>query len=87
MAAVSCQVCGPEGGAGLAKYKCPTCFLKYCSVVCFKRHKETPCSKPDQQPANNRGNRPTGGWESGRKRGREVREGLGCITHEFTVSG
>ena len=25
------------------RYKCPTCFLKYCSVNCFKVHKESPC--------------------------------------------
>ncbi|KAI7868341.1 hypothetical protein BDF14DRAFT_584821 [Spinellus fusiger] len=26
-----------------AKYKCPKCSLAYCSVVCYKVHKETPC--------------------------------------------
>mmetsp|Transcript_43124 Transcript_43124/g.82246 ORF Transcript_43124/g.82246 Transcript_43124/m.82246 type:complete len:145 (-) Transcript_43124:243-677(-) len=38
-----CGVCaGPP-----SKYKCPICRLPYCSVPCFKNHKETPCSKPD----------------------------------------
>ncbi|KAG6613907.1 putative MYND Zn-finger protein/hormone receptor interactor [Phytophthora cinnamomi] len=26
-----------------AKYKCPTCRAPYCSLVCCKKHKETPC--------------------------------------------
>ena len=25
------------------KYKCPRCELRYCSLQCYKRHKETPC--------------------------------------------
>ncbi|CAI5736448.1 unnamed protein product [Hyaloperonospora brassicae] len=29
-----------------AKYKCPTCRLLYCSLVCCKTHKETPCAPP-----------------------------------------
>ncbi|KAL6077599.1 Zinc finger HIT domain-containing protein 3 [Balamuthia mandrillaris] len=48
---VLCQVC--ENGT--AKYKCPKCFLNYCSVVCFRKHKEQPCSErpapgPSQHP-------------------------------------
>ncbi|KAJ3106607.1 hypothetical protein HDU97_005972 [Phlyctochytrium planicorne] len=27
-----------------SKYKCPGCFAPYCSVTCFKTHKETPCA-------------------------------------------
>ncbi|GAQ88372.1 hypothetical protein KFL_004220110 [Klebsormidium nitens] len=38
-----CIVCGKEG----AGYKCPVCRRPYCSVVCYKVHKEVPCSKPD----------------------------------------
>lgn len=36
-----CKVCtGNE-----AKYKCPACNLPYCSIKCFKQHKEEkPCS-------------------------------------------
>ncbi|ORE02645.1 hypothetical protein BCV72DRAFT_214839 [Rhizopus microsporus var. microsporus] len=34
-----CQVCEQEE----SKYKCPNCRLPYCSLVCFKKHKETPC--------------------------------------------
>eukprot|EP00274_Cyanoptyche_gloeocystis_P001937 CAMPEP_0196651752 /NCGR_PEP_ID=MMETSP1086-20130531/849_1 /TAXON_ID=77921 /ORGANISM="Cyanoptyche gloeocystis , Strain SAG4.97" /LENGTH=142 /DNA_ID=CAMNT_0041981925 /DNA_START=8 /DNA_END=436 /DNA_ORIENTATION=+ len=34
-----CQICQKAA----FKYKCPTCRLKYCSVVCYKTHKESPC--------------------------------------------
>ncbi|KAG6614384.1 putative MYND Zn-finger protein/hormone receptor interactor [Phytophthora cinnamomi] len=39
-----------------AKYKCPTCRAPYCSLVCCKKHKETPCEsapvpeKPQESP-------------------------------------
>ncbi|KAJ8749503.1 hypothetical protein K2173_025698 [Erythroxylum novogranatense] len=36
-----CQVCNEAQ----SKYKCPSCVIPYCSLVCFKKHKETPCSK------------------------------------------
>lgn len=36
-----CQVCVHAE----SKYKCPTCLLPYCSVMCFKQHKEVPCSR------------------------------------------
>lgn len=39
----------------MPKYKCPTCYIKYCSVACFKKHKETPCQKPDGPVAGSRG--------------------------------
>ncbi|XP_068633601.1 zinc finger HIT domain-containing protein 3 [Battus philenor] len=29
-----------------SKYKCPTCRQPYCSVACYKVHKETPCAAP-----------------------------------------
>ncbi|CAL5427271.1 unnamed protein product [Camellia sinensis] len=38
-----CQVCEEAQ----SKYKCPTCLIPYCSVVCFKKHKEVPCVKPE----------------------------------------
>ncbi|XVF21443.1 hypothetical protein REPUB_Repub12eG0090900 [Reevesia pubescens] len=38
-----CQVCNQSQ----SKYKCPSCLLPYCSLACFKRHKETPCAKPE----------------------------------------
>ncbi|THG16415.1 hypothetical protein TEA_005858 [Camellia sinensis var. sinensis] len=38
-----CQVCDEAQ----SKYKCPTCLIPYCSVVCFKKHKEVPCVKPE----------------------------------------
>lgn len=38
---VVCEVCTVAG----FKYKCPSCRLKYCSVACYKLHKETPCSR------------------------------------------
>eukprot|EP00899_Mesostigma_viride_P021287 jgi/Mesvir1/2915/Mv13985-RA.1 len=28
-----------------SKYKCPTCRALYCSVACYRKHKETPCSQ------------------------------------------
>ncbi|GER55117.1 HIT-type Zinc finger family protein [Striga asiatica] len=38
-----CQVCEEAP----SKYKCPTCLVPYCSLACFKKHKEIPCSKPE----------------------------------------
>ncbi|KND01953.1 uncharacterized protein SPPG_02461 [Spizellomyces punctatus DAOM BR117] len=38
----ACQVCKEQA----AKYKCSTCILPYCSLACYKKHKETPCSPP-----------------------------------------
>ncbi|OAY34745.1 zinc finger HIT domain-containing protein 3 [Manihot esculenta] len=37
-----CQVCNEAQ----SKYKCPSCLAPYCSLVCFKKHKEIPCAKP-----------------------------------------
>uniref|UniRef100_A0A1D1YUT3 Zinc finger HIT domain-containing protein 3 n=1 Tax=Anthurium amnicola TaxID=1678845 RepID=A0A1D1YUT3_9ARAE len=34
-----CGVCK----AVASKYKCPSCLLPYCSMTCFKKHKEIPC--------------------------------------------
>ncbi|XP_017188045.1 uncharacterized protein LOC126624130 isoform X2 [Malus sylvestris] len=39
---VVCQVCNEAQ----SKYKCPSCRAPYCSVPCFKKHKENPCSLP-----------------------------------------
>ncbi|ETI42462.1 hypothetical protein F441_12402 [Phytophthora nicotianae CJ01A1] len=47
-----CQVCETAE----SKYKCPTCRAPYCSLVCCKKHKETPCEpapvreKPQEPP-------------------------------------
>ncbi|KNA07874.1 hypothetical protein SOVF_167690 [Spinacia oleracea] len=46
-----CKVCNEAK----SKYKCPACLIPYCSLVCFKKHKETPCAtaKPvmsDEEP-------------------------------------
>ncbi|KAL6564559.1 hypothetical protein OROMI_016009 [Orobanche minor] len=38
-----CEVCEKA----LSKYKCPICLIPYCSLVCFKKHKEIPCAKPE----------------------------------------
>ncbi|XP_022572698.1 zinc finger HIT domain-containing protein 3 isoform X2 [Brassica napus] len=38
----------------VSKYKCPCCLVPYCSVGCFKKHKELPCVKPsstEEKPA------------------------------------
>nr|CAG4650647.1 EOG090X0JQ4 [Sida crystallina] len=39
---VKCEICSNNP----FKYKCPTCLIKYCSLVCYKLHKENPCQKP-----------------------------------------
>ncbi|KAL4557070.1 hypothetical protein LXL04_035240 [Taraxacum kok-saghyz] len=41
-----CKVCEKAE----SKYKCPACFVPYCSLICFKKHKETPCDKPVHVP-------------------------------------
>ena len=28
-----------------SKYKCPNCKIVYCSLICYKNHKEVPCTK------------------------------------------
>ncbi|EIE76654.1 hypothetical protein G6F46_011933 [Rhizopus delemar] len=45
---VSCQVCNDAE----SKYKCPKCRLQYCSLVCFKKHKESSCSTNQQEDQN-----------------------------------
>ncbi|KOB64469.1 Zinc finger HIT domain-containing protein 3 [Operophtera brumata] len=42
---MTCIQCGET-----SKYKCPTCQQPYCSVACFKEHKQTPCLKPTEPP-------------------------------------
>lgn len=37
-----CQICHKAQ----SKYKCPKCYLLYCSLACFKKHKELPCVNP-----------------------------------------
>lgn len=34
-----CEICKNQ----ISKYKCPKCVIKYCSVSCFKSHKENDC--------------------------------------------
>lgn len=41
MAPRTCEVCQEAQ----SKYKCPTCLAPYCSLGCFKKHKENPCKK------------------------------------------
>ncbi|CAG4987135.1 unnamed protein product [Parnassius apollo] len=38
---MSCIHCGSN-----SKYKCPTCLQPYCSVACYKLHKQNPCCVP-----------------------------------------
>ncbi|KAK7267508.1 hypothetical protein RIF29_20183 [Crotalaria pallida] len=40
-----CQVCN----VAQSKYKCPSCYVPYCSLACFKKHKESPCVKPSSE--------------------------------------
>ncbi|KAL8224998.1 hypothetical protein R6Q57_017555 [Mikania cordata] len=37
-----CKVCEKTE----SRYKCPVCLIPYCSLVCFKKHKEIQCVKP-----------------------------------------
>lgn len=40
----NCEVCKSEE----PKYKCPVCLVLYCSLGCYKQHKEEKCNrKPD----------------------------------------
>ncbi|KAK6002388.1 hypothetical protein QM012_002026 [Aureobasidium pullulans] len=32
-----------------SKYKCPSCQLRYCSIACFKQHKETHANDPPRE--------------------------------------
>ncbi|XP_034290484.1 zinc finger HIT domain-containing protein 3 [Pantherophis guttatus] len=41
-----CVVCGREGRQA-AKYRCPGCRERYCSVPCYKKHKEECASGAD----------------------------------------
>ncbi|XP_008805224.1 zinc finger HIT domain-containing protein 3 isoform X2 [Phoenix dactylifera] len=41
MAPRTCEVCKEAQ----SKYKCPICLAPYCSLGCFKKHKENPCKK------------------------------------------
>ncbi|ELU04420.1 hypothetical protein CAPTEDRAFT_197103 [Capitella teleta] len=44
-----CRVCSIEPH----KYKCPKCFLRYCSLACYKQHKENDCAVQDDIPSGN----------------------------------
>ncbi|KAJ3703225.1 hypothetical protein LUZ61_006930 [Rhynchospora tenuis] len=39
----NCEVCKEAQ----FKYKCPACLAPYCSVPCFKKHKENLCQKSE----------------------------------------
>ncbi|XP_073140073.1 uncharacterized protein [Henckelia pumila] len=41
MAPRKCEVCAESQ----SKYKCPICLIPYCSLICFKKHKEILCRK------------------------------------------
>ncbi|PSR82242.1 hypothetical protein BD289DRAFT_341238, partial [Coniella lustricola] len=41
-----CGICDVDAG----KYKCPRCALPYCSVACFRSHKENHPPDPPKQP-------------------------------------
>lgn len=41
-----CNICNKE----ISKYKCPICqIIKYCSIDCYKIHKEMKCEKPSNK--------------------------------------
>uniref|UniRef100_A0A182PUA6 HIT-type domain-containing protein n=1 Tax=Anopheles epiroticus TaxID=199890 RepID=A0A182PUA6_9DIPT len=39
-----CEICQVNE----RKYRCKTCSVHYCSVVCYKKHQEQPCQPPPQ---------------------------------------
>ncbi|OQS07320.1 hypothetical protein THRCLA_00663 [Thraustotheca clavata] len=41
----NCGVCQENK----SKYKCPRCLLRYCSLGCYKKHTETPCTKEEKR--------------------------------------
>ncbi|XP_072302731.1 zinc finger HIT domain-containing protein 3 [Eucyclogobius newberryi] len=41
-----CRVCTEQ----TPNYRCPTCKIRYCSLVCYKKHKET-CLPANSPPA------------------------------------
>ncbi|KAK1412645.1 hypothetical protein QVD17_34062 [Tagetes erecta] len=43
-----CKVCSKAD----FRYKCPICLIPYCSLLCFKKHKEISCVKPAPAPEN-----------------------------------
>ncbi|KAJ2665347.1 Zinc finger HIT domain-containing protein 3 [Coemansia sp. RSA 1200] len=42
-----CAVCS----SAAAKYKCSNCYIRYCSVKCFKNHKTEICTAPKKAPS------------------------------------
>lgn len=48
MSPKTCRICNEKE----SKYTCSGCFVEYCSVACYKRHKETPCSSSGTKPSN-----------------------------------
>ncbi|CAA7050099.1 unnamed protein product [Microthlaspi erraticum] len=44
----TCEICEKV----VSKYTCPSCLIPYCSLSCFKIHKETPCAKPSSTEEN-----------------------------------
>ncbi|XP_078180375.1 HIT-type Zinc finger family protein isoform X7 [Carex rostrata] len=54
----NCEVCKEVQ----FKYKCPACLTPYCSVACFKKHKENLCQKvqpPIEEATTNESTQPT----------------------------
>ncbi|KAI0250123.1 hypothetical protein BJV78DRAFT_1221269 [Lactifluus subvellereus] len=39
-----CQICNEE-----SRYTCSSCLVEYCSVPCYKQHKEATCGLPSQK--------------------------------------
>ncbi|KAJ0251610.1 HIT-type Zinc finger family protein [Hirschfeldia incana] len=46
-AAPTCEICEKV----VSKYKCPSCLVPYCSLGCFKKHKESPCANKPSSAA------------------------------------
>jgi len=55
MASLMCGICH----SAPPKYKCPLCRIRYCSAVCYKTHKETPCQSTDTPAHSHESTTPT----------------------------
>ncbi|CAF98535.1 unnamed protein product [Tetraodon nigroviridis] len=42
-----CNVCSEQ----TPKYRCPACKIRYCSLVCYKKHKEVCVPSEQQSPS------------------------------------
>ena len=51
----SCKICGEN----ISKYRCPKCSVSYCSLLCYKSHKEIGCGPTEVKAVNHVASRST----------------------------